>query len=190
MGMKRRFRVEKFLKEDSGSVSLIVMALFMLTIITAAILTDISSIYFAKRALTQATEAAAQRAVRNLDLDAYYRGEYNAASSLASIAGLGFSDPGIPIDCAKGEMDARNALSDWSAGGKSISRSNLGEINLEELSCDGYSFTLSTASTATLPFILPFIDISRVRITSTVGSVDQRKSTSNYYGVDIGVTYE
>jgi Flp pilus assembly protein TadG len=185
MGMKRKLRADNFIKDEEGSISLIVMALFMLTIITAAILTDISSVYLAKRSLTQATEAAAQRAVRNLDMDAYYRGEYNAARSLLSLAGYGESDPGIPIDCAKGKVDALNALLDWSAAGKTVMRSNLGAINLEELSCDGYRFALTTSSTASLPFILPFIEISNVRITSTVGSVDERKGTSNYYGVDI-----
>jgi Flp pilus assembly protein TadG len=188
MGMKRKLRVANFLKDERGSISLIVMALFMLTIITAAILTDISSVYLAKRSLTQATEAAAQRAVRNLDMDAYYRGEYNASKSLLSLAGYGESDPGIPIDCAKGKVDALNALSDWSAAGKTVMRSNLGAINLEKLSCDGYRFALTTSSTASLPFILPFIEISKVRITSTVGSVDERKETSNYYGVDIGAS--
>jgi Flp pilus assembly protein TadG len=188
MGMKRKLRVANFLKDERGSISLIVMALFMLTIITAAILTDISSVYLAKRSLTQATEAAAQRAVRNLDMDAYYRGEYNATKSLLSLAGYGESDPGIPIDCAKGKVDALNALSDWSAAGKTVMRSNLGAINLEKLSCDGYRFALTTSSTASLPFILPFIEISKVRISSTVGSVDERKETSNYYGVDIGAS--
>jgi Flp pilus assembly protein TadG len=186
MVVKKIFKVENFLKDDRGSISLIVMALFMLTMVTTAILSDISSIYFAKRSLTQATEAAAQRAVRNLDLAAYYRGEYNSTRSLLSLAGYGESDPGIPIDCTKGELDARSALSDWSAAGRTVMRSNLGAINLEKLSCDGYRFALTTSSTAALPFLFPFINISKVRITSTVGSVDERKSTSNYYGVDIG----
>ena len=182
----RKFKVEKFLRDDNGSISLIVMALFMLTIVTTAILTDISSVYFAKRSLTQATEAAAQRAVRNLDMNAYYRGEYNAAKSLLSLAGYGESDPGIPIDCAKGKMDALDALADWSAAGKTVMRSNLGVINLEELSCDGYRFALTTTSNASLPIILPFFEISKVRIASTVGSIDERKGTANYYGVNFG----
>jgi hypothetical protein len=201
MVMKRKFSVEKirvgkFLKEDGGSISLIVMALFMLTIITTAILTDISSVYLAKRSLTQATEAAAQRAVRNLDMDAYYRGEYNLTQSLRSLAGYGESDPGIPIDCNKGRADALSALADWSSANSSITEGSFGsnvsksyypkEIYLEKLSCDGYQIALTTASTTSLPCVLPFIGISNVRITSTVGTVDERKMTTNYYGIDIG----
>lgn len=182
----RKLKIKKLLREDRGSISLIVMSLFMLTIVTIAILTDISSIYFAKRTLTQATEAAAQRAVRNLDMDAYYHGEYNATKSLLTFSGFGESDPGIPIDCTKGKLDAISALSDWSASSNKVSQSNLGEINLEDLYCDGYKFVLTTSTTVSLPIILPLIEISKIRITSTVGSVDERKGTSNYYGVDFG----
>jgi hypothetical protein len=186
MVMIGKFKFKKLLDEDRGSISLIVMALFLISIVTIAILTDISSVYLAKRSLTQATEAAAQRAVRNLDMSAYYRGEYNATKSLLTLAGYGESDPGIPIDCAKGREDALSALSDWSVAGRTVMRSNLGVINLEKLSCDGYQIAITTSSTASLPFLFPLIEISKVRITSTVGSVDERKGTSNYYGVDIG----
>jgi Flp pilus assembly protein TadG len=186
MGMMRRFKVKKFLREDKGSISLIVMALFLITVITIAILTDISSVYLAKRSLTQATEAAAQRAARNLDMDAYYRGEYNLTKSLLSIAGYGESDPGIPIDCDKGRTDALSALTDWSRSGKTVMYNNLGSIHLEKLSCDGFQVALTTSSTASLPFVLPFIELSKVQISSTVGTVDERKITTNYYGLDIG----
>ena len=49
----------------------------MSTLIVLVILTNISSIYLAKRALTQASEAAVQRGVRNLDLQMYYQSDYN-----------------------------------------------------------------------------------------------------------------
>jgi Flp pilus assembly protein TadG len=70
-------RVKAFWRDERGSISLLIMSLFMATVIVSIILTNISSIYLAKRALTQATEAAAQRGVRNLDVDSYYQGEYN-----------------------------------------------------------------------------------------------------------------
>ena len=178
--------IRKLAKDDRGSISLVVMSLFLITIVTIAILTDISSVYLAKRSLTQATEAAAQRGIRNLNADAYYRGEYNVTKSLLALAGYSERDPGIPIDCEKGKSDAIRALADWSSAGASVMRPNLGVINLEQLSCDGYRISISTSSTASLPFLLPFTGISKVRISSSVGSVDERKSTSNFYGVNIG----
>ncbi len=178
--------IRKIVKDDRGSISLVVMSLFLITVVTIAILTDISSVYFAKRSLTQATEAAAQRGVRNLNADAYYRGEYNLSTSLLALTGYSESDPGIPIDCEKGKSDAIRALSDWSNAGAYVMRANLGVINLQQISCDGYRISLTTSSTASLPFLLPFTGISKVRISASVGSVDERKATSNYYGANIG----
>ena len=60
------------LKDEKGSISILIMGLFLLSVIILMVLTDISSVYLAKRTLTQATEAAAQRGVRNLDLSKYY----------------------------------------------------------------------------------------------------------------------
>jgi hypothetical protein len=186
MGMTEKLKGKRILIDDRGSISLVIMSLFLITVVTIAILTDILSIYLAKRSLTQATEAAAQRGVRNLDMSAYYRGEYNVAKSLSALIGYGESDPGIPIDCDKGKIDASRVLLDWSAAGKTVMRSNLGDINLENFSCDGYKISLTASATASLPFLLPFIESSKVRISSSVGSVDERKGTSNYYGVNIG----
>ena len=91
-------KFQRFLCDERVSLSLLIMSLFITIVITLLILTDISSIYFAKRALTQATEAAAQRGVRNLDLEAYYRGEYNASRLALNLLGNSEVDPGIPID--------------------------------------------------------------------------------------------
>lgn len=74
----------------------------------------------------------------------------------------------------------------WSSAGASVMRSNLGVINLQQISCDGYRISLTTSSNASLPFLLPFTGISKVRILASVGSVDERKTTSNYYGANIG----
>ena len=109
MGMNLR----RFITEEKGSLSVLILSLFMTIVITLVILTDISSIYFAKRSLTQATEAAAQRGVRNLDEDAYYRGKYNAAQFLINLTDERERDPGIPIDCSKGATDARDAINEF-----------------------------------------------------------------------------
>ena len=82
----------------------------MSTLIVLVILTNISSIYLAKRALTQASEAAAQRGVRNLDKTSYYRGEFDATTQARNLFGIGPSDPGVPIDCSKALGDAEGAL--------------------------------------------------------------------------------
>ena len=175
-----------FLRDDRGSLSVLILGLFMTILITLMILSDISSVYFAKRSLTQATEAAAQRGVRNLDMGAYYRGEYNITSFIRNLGGEREKDPGIPIDCEKGRKDSIDAISEFSRNRESLLSSRLGEIRVDQISCDGYQLSIQTSSNARLPFIIPFINIDSVEISSYVGTFDERKITTNYYGIDIG----
>ena len=175
-----------FLRDDKGSLSVLILGLFLVILITLMILTDVSSVYFAKRSLTQATEAAVQRGVRNLDLGSYYRGEYNIKTFIRNLSGEGERDPGIPIDCEKGRKDSINAISEFSRDRESLLGSQLGEIRVDQISCDGYQLSIQTSSTARLPFVIPFINIGSVEITSHVGAFDERKITTNYYGINVG----
>lgn len=172
--------------EERGSLSVLILSFFMTVLITLVALTDISAIYFAKRSLTHATEAAAQRGVRNLDLDAYYRGKYNLTQFLINLTSESEKDPGIPIDCRKGEIDVQTAIDDLSRNRGNLFGSQLGEIEIEEIKCDGSQISLRTSSTATLPFVIPFTRVSRVKIFSQIGTFDERKITTNYYGINIG----
>jgi hypothetical protein len=179
-------KARKKLKDDRGSISLLILGLFMLVLITLIVLTDISSIYIAKRALTQATEAAAQRGVRNLDLEKYYAREYNVNRFAANLFLNGEKDPGIPIDCEKGRSDSIGTLRDWSSLGGAISRKNLSQIQVLDFQCDGYEIGILSSARVTLPFILPFIGVEAVDISSRVGTFAERKITTNYYGLNLG----
>jgi hypothetical protein len=185
MGLMEKLR-NKILRDESGSISILIMGLFLLSVITLMVLTDISSVYLAKRTLTQATEAAAQRGVRNLDLEKYYEKRYTAVRFGLNLLGDGEKDPGIPIDCTKGRADAVDALNSWIRMDTSITRKNLVAIRIEEISCDGYELGIRTSARAVLPFKLPLLNQSEVAITSMVGIFDERKVTTNYYGVNIG----
>lgn len=176
MGVKAR----NFFTDEEGSLSVLILSLFMTILITLVALTDISAIYFAKRSLTHATEAAAQRGVRNLDLDAYYQGKYNAIQFLINLTGERERDPGIPIDCSRGEVDARHTISELSIDRKNLFGSRLGAITLDAIACDGYQLSIETSSTATLPFVLPFINLDKVLIRSRVGTFDERKLSTSY----------
>ena len=162
----------------------------MSTLIVLVILTNISSIYLAKRALTQASEAAVQRGVRNLDLQMYYQSDYNFWQFAWNLTGEGETDPGIPIDCQKGRDDALNAMAKWMQLSDSKEtangRENLEDIRVNRVECDGYQLTISTSADVRLPFLLPFINLDYVEISTTVASIAQRRITTNYYGIDIG----
>ena len=162
----------------------------MSTLIVLVILTNISSIYLAKRALTQASEAAVQRGVRNLDLQRYYQSDYNFWQFAWNLTGEGETDPGIPIDCQKGRDDALSAMAKWMQLSESKEtangRENLEDIKVNRVECDGYQLTISTSADVRLPFLLPFINLDYVEISTTVASIAQRRITTNYYGIDIG----
>ena len=162
----------------------------MSTLIVLVILTNISSIYLAKRALTQASEAAVQRGVRNLDLQTYYQSDYNFWQFAWNLTGEGETDPGIPIDCQKGRDDALSAMEKWMQLSESKEtangRENLEDIKVNRVECDGYQLTISTSADVRLPFLLPFINLDYVEISTTVASIAQRRITTNYYGIDIG----
>ena len=162
----------------------------MSTLIVLVILTNISSIYLAKRALTQASEAAVQRGVRNLDLQMYYQSDYNFWQYAWNLTGEGETDPGIPIDCQKGRDDALSAMAKWMQLSESKEtangRENLEGIRVNRVECDGYQLTISTSADVRLPFLLPFINLDYVEISTTVASIAQRRITTNYYGIDIG----
>lgn len=175
-GLKRKLQSER------GSISIFTIGLFSIVLVTALILTNISSIYLAKRSLTLATEAAAQRGVKNLDEQAYYQGEFNAIKMGQTIAGLGEDDPGIPIDCGAGGRDASEVLAGWS----DYTVGENQEIELISFECDGFQILLRTSQIVELPIPIPFIDIREVRIESTVSSLGERAKTNNYSGIDIG----
>jgi hypothetical protein len=178
MGLKEKLLNK--LKDERGSLSLLIFSLFILTLFTALIFTDVSTVYLAKRSLTQATEAAVQRGSRNLDEEAYYTGKYTLTSVAMSLAGLGNQDPGIPINCAKGSRDVYQALSDWSDGGPALNRINLKSMQIDDLQCDGFQIAAITSADAELPFKLPFISIEKVHITATIGAFDERANTNNF----------
>lgn len=178
--------LRRFLSDQRGSLSVLILGLFMTIVLTLVALTDISAIYFAKRSLTQATEAAAQRGVRNLDLDAYYRGKYNATQFLINLTDEREGDPGIPINCAQGENDARSTIQELSSNRRNLYGAHLGAIRVDAIICDGFQISILTSASASLPFVLPFTGISSVEISSHVGTFDERKVSTNYYGINIG----
>lgn len=165
----------KILRNNRGSVSILILGLFVLTLITLLILADISSIYLAKRTLTQVTEEAAQRGARNLDSQEYYKSIYTLKNLASNILSERDQDPGIPIDCAKASRDAVATLEDWDVLNNSITWRHIKDVSVTDISCDGFQIALLSSAIATLPFVLPFTGISEVHITSHVGIFDERK---------------
>lgn len=185
MGMNHK-KLNKLLNDEKGSISILTVGLFLLVLSTSLILTDISSIYLAKRSLSLATEAALQRGMKNLDESAYYSGEYNFNQLLVNSLGQAESDPGIPINCEKGLQDIQDVLSGWQTRGAASVRENVGQLRLTNFECDGFQIYIESAAIARIPLPIPFINLNEVAIYSYAGAVGERAETNNYYGFDIG----
>jgi len=185
MGMIYKY-FQRLRSDEKGSISVITIGLFLITLTTCLILTDISSIYLAKRSLSLATEAALQRGMKNLDEAAYYSGEYNFNQLLVNSFGGAESDPGIPIDCEKGLEDIQEVLQGWQSRGAASIRENVDELRLTDFKCDGFQIYIESAAIARIPIQIPFINIDEVAIASYAGAIGERAETNNYYGFDIG----
>ena len=79
-----------FIRDESGSISLLLIFLFLVTAITSLIVIDIADAYLAKRQLSQIGEAAAQIGTHQIDLNRYY------GQGLVD-SGLGYQQ--VPIEC-------------------------------------------------------------------------------------------
>lgn len=163
-------------REERGSISLIVLTFFLITVITSLVITDIAAVAIAKRSLTQATEAAAQRGVRNLNRDAYYSGEFDLSTMVGNIFGVGPNDPGIPIDCSKALGDSEGALADWGGGPRSLRRVELLDVAIRDIQCDGFGIQLVTSAMAQLPIVIPLLKMDKVLITSRVSTTNTRRA--------------
>lgn len=179
-------KILRSLKDERGSISIITIGLFVVLLTLTLILTDISSIYLAKRSLSSATEAAVQYGMKNLDAESYYSGEYNLTQMLANTLGDSESDPGIPIDCQAGLDDVRRVLIDWQSDWQASPRENLSELTLTDFQCDGFQIYVEAEAIATIPIPIPFIYLDEIRIGTHAGAVGERADTNNYYGFDIG----
>jgi hypothetical protein len=183
--MELKLNINKIIREESGSISLVVISLFMVSLSTLFVITDVAAVAIAKRSLTQATEAAAQRGVRNLDRDAYYRGEFDVTTQARNLFKLGPSDPGVPIDCSKALGDAEGALADWSSGPNSLRRVEITNLKINRIECDGFGIQLITQATAKLPIILPFFNLESVEISSKVSTINKRAKGFSPFGIRI-----
>lgn len=173
-------------KSDRGSISVLTIGLFVILLFTALILTNISSIYLAKRSLSLTSEAAVQYGMKNLDSKSYYSGEYNLNQLLVNSLGQAEVDPGIPIDCDAGLDDVRKVLSDWQREGAASTRANVVQIVLTDFQCDGFKIYIESSAIVQIPVPLPFIHLDQVEIRTHAGAIGERAETNNYYGFDIG----
>lgn len=169
---------------EEGSISVVVIGLFVITIASLMVMTDVSAMIVAKRSLVQATEAAAQRGVHTLDKSEYYQGKGNIFTVPLAVA-TGRDHPTIPIDCTRGGVEVLLELNSWSNDQSDMKWRQLKGIELTDFSCDGQSLQISTRSEMKLPFKLPFATTDSVFLTATAGTTNNVQEGFYLFGVRV-----
>jgi hypothetical protein len=160
------------LKEETGSITVVVIGLFVITVASLMVMTDVSALIVAKRSLVQATEAAAQRGVHALDKSEYYQGKANMFTVPLAIA-THRPHPAIPIDCGRGGLEVLLELNSWSRDQSDLKWQQLKGIELTNFQCDGESLLIETKSKVNLPFRVPFTSTDSVFLKATAGTTNE-----------------
>ena len=173
------------IQDERGSLSVLIIALFLITISLVMITTNIATITLAKRTLTQSAESAAQRGAHFLDEDAYYSGKFNVITMAQNLFGQGPEDPGVPIDCNKAQAGIAEALSDLSKESKLLIDKGAHDVEIAEISCDGRDLRVSLKAEVDLPFQLPFLNLRSVTLISSATTYNQRNNGLYLFGFRI-----
>jgi len=176
----RRFSLK--IQEERGSISILIIALFLITISLVMITTNIATITLAKRTLTQSAESVAQRGAHFLDEDAYYRGKFNMITMAQNLLGQGPEDPGVPIDCQKAQVGIAEALSDLSIESKLLIDKGAHNLEVAEIACDGRDLRVALKVEVDLPFQLPFLNLRSVTLISSATTYNQRNNGLYLFG--------
>lgn len=167
-------------KDEDGSISLLIIGLFVVTLATLLVITNIASIAIAQRSLVQASEAAVQRGVQTLDLKAYYVGEGGALSGL-----LNNGEVPIPIECSSANSAISEELRHWNSSNSSLLRREIRDIWMSEFNCDGVSVGIGTSAYAVLPLQLPFTNLKNIELHTFVGARNTRSKGLYLFGIRI-----
>ena len=161
---------------------MIVIGLFVITVASLMLMSDVSSVIIAKRSLAQATEAAAQRGVHTLNKSIYYQGKANMFTVPLARA-THRAHPVIPIDCNRGGLEVLLELNSWSNDDSDLKWHKLKGIQLTNYQCDGQSLAIQTRSEVNLPFRVPFSSIDSVFLTASAGTVNQVQEGFYLFGI-------
>jgi hypothetical protein len=174
------------LRNEDGSISVLVFGLFAVVVLSGVVLTNISTVIVAQRSLIQATESAAQSAAHALDLDTYYQGKHSALSFLVSDA-----SPLIPIDCKAASSRAIETLADITntanriyGSNKELLRRELSDVHISEFQCNGTEVLITASAKAWLPIPLSLFSFESVDLSASAGTSSVKKRVLSIFGIN------
>jgi Flp pilus assembly protein TadG len=167
--------LRNFAKNEDGSLSLLIIGLFIAALSALMVVTDVAVVANAKRTLDQATEAAAMRAVQNLDESAYYTGKHTALTSIyAALGNSDYIDDRIPVDCDKGWREVNDEMSTWMNTTSNMKTLQIENYEITMYDCVYDVVHLETKAKVKLPFPAPFTDFDRTTINSSVTTLNEK----------------
>ena len=174
------------IRDERGSISVLTLTLFLLTVVLIMISTNVATVTLAKRSLTQSAESAAQRGAHFLDEEAYYTGKFNVITMAQNLFGRGPQDPGVPIDCNMAQIGIAQALDDLAGESDVLIAKGLENLTVLEIACDGRDIRVSLQADIALPFQLSFLGVRSVRLNSSATTFNQRNNGFYLFGYRIG----
>lgn len=180
---KKPISLPSELRDERGSISILTIALFLITVVLVMLTTNISTLSVAKRNLTQGAESVAQRGAHFLDRDLYYSGKFNTITMVQKLFGEGPTDPGIPIDCDAAQMGINEALEGLYLEKKLLISERIQELRISEISCNSQDIRVELVAVVTLPFQLPFLNLDRVTLKSAATTFNQRNNGFYLFGI-------
>lgn len=173
---KARTSLSTLAKNEDGSLSLLIIGLFIAALSALMIVTDVAVVANAKRTLDQATEAAAMRAVQNLDESAYYTGKHTALTSIyAALGNSDYIDDRIPVDCDKGWQEVTDEMATWMNTTSNMKTLQIENYEITMYDCVYDVVHLETKAKVKLPFPAPFTDFDRTTINSSVTTLNEKE---------------
>jgi hypothetical protein len=175
-------RISLLVGDERGSISILTIALFLITISLLMIMTNIATVTLAKRTLTQSAESVAQRGAHFLDEDAYYSGKFNAITMVQNLFGQGPNDPGVPIDCQKAQAGIAEAIEDLANESELLIDKGAHNLEIVEIVCDGRDLRVALQVEVDLPFQIPLLNLRSVTLISSATTFNQRNNGLYLFG--------
>ena len=167
--------LNRFHKNESGSLSLLIIGLFIAALSALMIVTDVAVVANAKRTLDQATEAAAMRAVQNLDKSAYYSGKHTLlTSAFATLGGADSIENRIPVDCDKGWQEVNDEMATWMNTSSNMKTLQIENYEITMYDCVYDVVHLEAKAKVKLPFPAPFSQSDRTTIYSSITTLTEK----------------
>lgn len=167
--------VFSFVNDESGSLSLLIIGLFVAAVTALMVITDVAVVANAKRTLDQATEAAAMRAVQSLDKSSYYSGKHTMlTSAYMALGNTNFADERIPVDCEAGWREVNDEMNTWSTSSTNLKTLQMKNYEITMYDCVYDIVHLETKATVRLPFPVPVTNSDEFIVKSAITTQNEK----------------